>query len=594
LDEVFEFFQTHVKSADLECVVEEMPITGFGAQACQLDLFPIGKTGTFVKDGKLASYKVQMPSKTKISKSIVFDNMELDFGPHAMQPALLRKTEVNGIILSPMLLGLGKLVQFSNAMPCDTFKTIRDHICNEVLSWQTKSLRSEKFVLNDFDAMNGIEGLKGIDVSTSAGFPWCRIAHVSNKSPWVEEFLGDDGKKLYTLNDKMAEAVDKRIKAAEENIIVETYFVDTLKDETRPIEKVLEGKTRVFQVGPFDLTIVLRKYFGHFIAHLQSSFLVGEVSVGINPDSMDWTIFAKRLQEVGSHFLAGDVSNWDACMPYQAALLFLYCSSKFYNDGAKNKRIRRVLLATILCSNHLVDNFVFCVKQSNTSGNALTTYLNCLWNMATYRYVYLRVVETDLRDFNKYVRAGVFGDDNVQCVGGLAVGKLDMFSMQKYLKEIGIIYTSATKAEIKLKYLDISEVSYLKRNFKYDPRLKIYLAPLDMTTIMEIARWSESNPLNVVDQMARFNQTLMFLSSHSRELFDKTRKIFVKYCHAILRGDLVDEDDNSIVLPFDSNQLFTFERCKQIFYLELYGQPCDLSALDPETRVAIAKAVCEL
>jgi len=187
----------------------------------------------------------------------------------------------------------------------------------------------------------------------------------------------------------------------------------------------------------------------------------------------------------------------------------------------------------------------------------------------------------------------VFGDDNVQGVGGLAVGKMTMPNMEKHLKEIGIIYTSATKTSICEDYVPFEELTYLKRNFKYDEKHKLYLAPLDIDVVMEIARWSESDPLNVEDQIARFNQTLMFLSSHSREQFESVRKVFQGYCQSVLRGDLVDEDDNSIVLPYDANLLFTFERCKQIFYPEVYGLPCDLSSLTPEIREAIAKALCE-
>lgn len=594
LDDVIRYNDSIIKPCEFKYITTEVPLTGFGAQASCLDVMPLGKPTTFEKNGKLTNFKVNIPSKTKISPSIFYDLMENDLGPAKTKPAALRKVTINGVEKSPMLLGLDKLTRVSPPIPNKMYKLIKEHIANSICSWQSVWLSSDKYILSDFQAMNGIEGLKGMDVSTSAGFPWCRLASVSNKKPWLDEYEGEDGKKLYNLKPELQEAIKDRINKAKLNIIKETYFIDTLKDETRPIEKVNACKTRIFQVGPFDLSLTVRKYFGLFIAHMQNTFLVGESAVGINPDSYDWTLFLKRLDEVDGMYMCGDFRFWDASIPFQVVDLFVYCANRFYDDGLMNARIRFVLVATIMSSDHFVDNLAFSVRQGNTSGNTLTTLINNVWNMATIRYVYLKTVENDFINYDKCIRSGIYGDDNLHKVGGIAFGRLTMRTMQKHLKNIGLEYTSADKSDLLDDYLPLSKVTFLKRNFVKDSTYNFYLAPLDYDVITEIARWSESNPFNVVDQMARFNQTLMFASSHGVKVFNKFKKLFTRYCDAVLKGDLIDHDGRVLILDYNANQLFTFERCKQIFYPTHYGLPCELGSLSPGTREAIAAAMCEL
>jgi len=96
-----------------------------------------------------------------------------------------------------------------------------------------------------------------------------------------------------------------------------------------------------------------------------------------------------------------------------------------------------------------------------------------------------------------------------------------------------------------------------------------------MDSITEIARWGESDPLNVEDQMARFNATLLGLSSHDKEEFERFRRAFISYIDLFKQGKC-SVDGKKIVLSYDSNKLFTWDRCKQIFYPEYYKLSSEL------------------
>ena len=97
-------------------------------------------------------------------------------------------------------------------------------------------------------------------------------------------------------------------------IRTQTLWIDTLKDERRPLEKVRIGKTRVFSAGPMDFVILFRKYFLGFNAHCMANMITNEMAVGINVYSPRWHVLAKNLQKKGPHVVAGDFSNFDGSL----------------------------------------------------------------------------------------------------------------------------------------------------------------------------------------------------------------------------------------------------------------------------------------
>jgi len=204
-------------------------------------------------------------------------------------------------------------------------------------------------------------------------------------------------------------------------------------------------------VGPFDLSVVLRQYMGHFMAHCQHSFATGEIALGLNPDSEDWTLLFQHLTEVGWDFICGDFKSYDASLATQIAAVVVIVINDFYDDSEENKRIRETLIYTIFNSTHMMDNLVFELKQGNCSGNALTTFINCLFNMFFMRYVYFCKVSKDLTLFNYYIRLKVLGDDNLSNVAKDIRELFNMVTIEEVLKPIGVTYTSASKEKIEQK-----------------------------------------------------------------------------------------------------------------------------------------------
>ena len=78
-------------------------------------------------------------------------------------------------------------------------------------------------------------------------------------------------------------------------IVQEYVFMDTLKDETRPLPKVMEKKTRVFAAAPMDFIIVFRMYFLDFLVFMMRNRIENESAVGIQTQSREWTQLYRRL-----------------------------------------------------------------------------------------------------------------------------------------------------------------------------------------------------------------------------------------------------------------------------------------------------------
>jgi len=124
------------------------------------------------------------------------------------------------------------------------------------------------------------------------------------------------------------------------------------------------------------------------------------------------------------------------------------------------------------------------------------------------------------------------------------------------MDDIGLKYTSASKKEIVEQLLPITEITFLKRTFNYDEKMCIWRSRLNHDVIMEIPRWSESDPTNVADQTQRFNACLLELANYSEEEFNKVRKIFQSYFVRL----------NTEGYLFKLQDLFTYHYCMYLMY----------------------------
>nr|UNY41972.1 MAG: polyprotein [Picornavirales sp.] len=564
LDEVFEYFDVDepviVMESDpphISCQMSSSQMTDIIIEEKALIA---GSAGTINNK----QIRAMLPRKTKIVKSVVYDMMEEDFGPSEFKPAHLSPFRTkDGETISPFHLAFKKIIKLSNLMENDLYEEIKRHMGETVMLWHSPYMFRERRILTDDETTNGIEGLKAIDMSTSPGCPYNTITNANGKLPWFDQVTHKDGTIHYKPKGLLLDRIKEREEKALQNIIMETICIETLKDETRPNAKVDAGKSRLFQILPMDLNWLIRKYFGMFIAHITLA-KDSEIAVGINPNSMDWTVRTKDMLRMTKKFMDGDFSDYDASLACQWCLLIADMCRAFYDDGEEMYRVRLTLLMSCLTRYDLIDVIVILVLQGNTSGNALTAVFNSAANMGASRYAFMKILgTTTLGSYLQLVRALYYGDDLHKAISEMISQHFNMFTYQGIMAELGMKYTAANKEDEIVETYDIKDCTFLKRNFTYDKNIDGYRAQLDHKVVMNIPRWSESDPTNMTDQLNRFNACLLELSNYSRKEFENTRRKFANYIIELRK----------LGFSIDHTKLFTYDYCFELMFPNIPNGP---------------------
>jgi hypothetical protein len=319
-------------------------------------------------------------------------------------------------------------------------------------------------------------------------------------------------------------ALELRESNARKGLRTQTIWVDTLKDERRPLEKVRIGKTRVFSAGPMDYIILYRKYFLAFNAHIMKNMIRNETAVGMNVYSPTWHLLAQYLQEKGKRVIAGDFSNFDGTLNDRVLDAILELTNDWYDDGPENCLIRQVLWKEIRSSVHVFEDNVYAWNHSQPSGNPGTVIINSLYNSITMRVVW-NILTKDttyygMPNFRKHVNLITFGDDNVLNITDEATSFFNQESIASGYEIIGMKYTNESKTATVVPYRTLGEVSFLKRGFYWDNDKKLWRAPLQLDVIMEMCNWIRGT-LGVEEATVMNCETaFMELALHPRSVFE--------------------------------------------------------------------------
>lgn len=519
----------------------------------------VGKAGKFINPFTEKAVQIfsRIPNESKISASIVYDLMEKDFGPHKCEPAMLRPYEdAQGRIQEPLFNALAKYKPFPKMIPQKEWDIIFDHMLDTINCWKSSN-SDDRRLLTDFEMVNGNDTLNPLDMSTSPGFPYIMISPGSGKLPFFKGTVRGNGQTTYEMRNFVRMLMSDMEEKAKQGIAAEMYWIDVLKDETRPLDKL--HKPRIFNVGPVHYTLLLRKYFGSFMAHFHSTFIEGESAIGVNPNCADWDFKMRLLSAISQIGLNGDYKNYDGSLAHQLCVMLAYLVTKWYGDNFL--LIRLALLENTITSYHILLTFIFLIRLGNMSGTWITTLLNIIVNMIFGRLAYIRLVDASLKDYHINIKGWYMGDDNLAAINEMIKHLYNMVTYSKVMASIGVTYTTADKKEITEPYVKMENWSFLKRNFHYDKKTHLYFGQLEYDVITEIARWSESDPTNMADQLNRFNSALFEMSNYGEIEFNRMRGHFRRYCTMLHRAGYS-------ILPQD---LVTYDYCRYKMFPDHYA-----------------------
>jgi hypothetical protein len=379
----------------------------------------------------------------------------------------------------------------------------------------------------------------GVNRKSSPGYPFIRDPFFRGSG---KRSIVGDGECIDFSREQM-KYIRERVDVIDQNARIGQrclhVFTDNLKDERRPIEKVLVGKTRLFSGCPIDYQIICRQYFGAFCLWFMKNRVLNGSAIGVNPYSEEWNEIATHMKKkCGDNALcgAGDYSAFDGSgqVPVYWAILSIINDWYDANGGVPSDSIvRTVLWYELVNSKHIRKNVIYTWHGSLPSGHPLTAVANSMYNHLAFRMAWLLKYgntsrQADLFDENVYLC--VLGDDNIYAVTPWHDDFTEL-SVSQYMAKIGLIYTSETKDKVNdhLRYL--SDLEFLKRGFKYAEWAARYVAPLRLDVVLEIPYWTrKSDRLSIT--LSNVQTSLYELSLHGKE-------VFRRYGPKMIRG--VDE-----------------------------------------------------
>jgi hypothetical protein len=406
-------------------------------------------------------------------------------------------------------------------------------------------------ILTIEQSVSGIDGdgtIRSINAKKSPGFPWSKLRKPFGKRYWVGKEVKCDGPGW----EELKLSVEKLINEAKHKI-PEVYFIDTMKDELRSLEKIKNFKTRIFSAGPMHFSIAFRMYFMRFLSFIMENKIDNESAIGINPYSTEWEKLAKHLNVWdGPTCIAGDYSNFDGSLSNQIMEKLLDVVEDFYAEygsTVEERNIRRNLWTCLTRSLHIGrDGGVYRWYNSQPSGNPYTTLINIMFNMVVFRIVYSLIFgkatnqelgeifpdgfpfkgpppKLTLGSFESNVKFIAYGDDNCANINPDILDWLNMHTISRAMKLLGLTYTDEFKNKdgdvAKARFL--TDINFLKRGFKQiDFQGRKWIAPLDIDTVKEIPMWVRTSDSVRRDQVMIDNVkgTCMEMCLHGEQAYE--------------------------------------------------------------------------
>jgi hypothetical protein len=183
----------------------------------------------------------------------------------------------------------------------------------------------------------------------------------------------------------------------------------------------------------------------------------------------------------------------------------------------------------------LVDYFgeVIRVRGKNPSGQGMTVIVNSVANSVYCRMAWVLLhpkysADMSLSEkiglcsqYRDHVELVTYGDDNDNAVQE-GVEWFNHTAIKHAMASFGVTYTNADKTNDDRTYESIEEITFLKREFRYDPDLKRIVAPLAESSLMKnLQLRNKSDSLSEEQHLvSKLRETQEGFFFHGREKFE--------------------------------------------------------------------------
>lgn len=362
---------------------------------------------------------------------------------------------------------------------------------------------------------------------TSPGYPYVLTRKKKGKCDWL-----GDADNLDVSNDNWKKLVFDTKELEKECGLghrQQKPFMINLKDELRKPGKL----ARVFGAGPLDLLLLCYRYFGSFIAWYQRNRISNGSTLGINSYSNEWTRLAMHLKY--PVILAGDFKQFDLSQHPDIVYKLKSIIDRFYGDCPnEEKMVRSVLFMDVICPLYVYGDTMYESNGGLPSGHLLTATVNTLFNSVLQIYGVWGCMgfNDQLYTLLEHFTFVCNGDDSLVSIKEADRELITEEKLSLVFADLGMVYTSDTKDGTFAVGRDLSEVTFLKRYFNFDPASFCYLSPLKLDRLFEFPNWTKKRDGNQIlhDNLEKL---LVELSAHGEDTFlehsPKIVEAFSKY-----------------------------------------------------------------
>lgn len=498
--------------------------------------------------------KMFLPSNTTLAPSLLQGVIQ----PPLTEPAVLHPSDHR----IPVTL-VGKVDLFRDGVnkmkkPIVLSFEQLESVRNDMIEWYLQKYSEGGFKIGtplSFKVVfNGDEILNGVDLTTSCGYPFTFEGMTKADILVREESQNIVGKA------KFFEQLLKDLLAIVEERIPQWFVTGNLKDERRPVAKVrVVPKTRLFTVCPVVMICLEKMYFGHFMRCLLSSKGVPYVG-GMDRLGKDWHDMFRDLRVISDRGFGGDYQCYDGSLSeglISSALTIMEATLDpkslddwFYirpseSDGdleslrlikdindlrIKHRDVLNAVKQALVNPVYLLKSQVFQAVGTLTSGCWTTQLVGTLSNELMLRAAWNDLVPRHIRGgyfYKKFVENKIMSDDNINAVERSVLPSYNGSTYSAWLKERGMVYTSAKKDGDAASVEPLEIISFLKNTTGL---LKGFYCPLmDQEAAIEISNWIRKSKyvseLEATEMNA--NSTLRAMFYHGEPNFSFIRNCFL-------------------------------------------------------------------
>jgi len=354
--------------------------------------------------------------------------------------------------------------------------------------------------VSDFEIVKGSEFMAGLNKESVNGF-----GLEKEKEYYIDFEKGEIRPNMIEIMEQFRkDIIEGKVR------IEDVLYYETLKDELRREAKV--DKPRSFRVCRLPIILWTKRLLGDLFRKTVRNRNFNQIAIGVNPYT-EWQRLYDKITSCDEVF-DGDIGSFDGKQAAQIQDLVNRLVKERYRGNYPE--VLEFILEQVVRSWVLVRNKLFQTSHSMPSGSWVTGLFNSYYNRCysactLKRQATLRHMKSSVSWFHE-IMDEVCGDDKLCGAKGTLTELFNALTVKEFFNSIGMDFTDGAKGEITQKSKSVSELSFLKRSFRYHPELRRVMGPLSKETLENSVMWLDSK---------KDMEEVMFgkLSSFQREMY---------------------------------------------------------------------------